>query len=211
MSLVKTRVLLKADLHHFPENAFGSVASLVNPAGSRARDTLVIACSELGAAPDCISFGNRNRFLVLQHLAASIPSKSECEGDGRHSFRKIEKEFEKHDFRQLIVCGHLSCGVISHWLQPVPAGFVDVGGYRIRYEQGARRIVENNYSPGSAMKRLELMIFEHVLCQIENLLTHPFLSERVRNGATSLHGWVIDADTARVYSYRPTESAYVII
>ena len=78
MSLVKCKVSLRSNLHSFPENSFGSVADLVRPS-SRERDTLIIACSELGSAPDYASFANRERFVILQHLAASLPSKAECE------------------------------------------------------------------------------------------------------------------------------------
>ena len=211
MSLVDSRISFRSDLHQFPKNAIGSLAGLINPSVSRSRDTLIIACSELGTAPDCLSFGNRDRFLILQHLAASMPSKTDCESDERLSLKEVRRLFDKHDFRHLIVCGHLGSGVIRYWLQPAPAGVADTCGLRSRFENGTRRLVDNNYSPGSTSERLELLIFEHVLCQIENLLTHPFLIERVRMGKTSLYGWVIDDESARIYGYRPDESAFVII
>ncbi len=112
MSLVKSKVPLKSDLHQFANNVFGSLASLIDPANSRAKDTLFITCSELGSAPDCMSFGDQDKFLVLQHLAASIPTKTDCEVYVRNSFEAVRELFSKHEFRHVVICGHLGCGVI---------------------------------------------------------------------------------------------------
>jgi hypothetical protein len=46
---------------------------------------------------------------------------------------------------------------------------------------GTRTLVDENYAPDSIAERIELMIFEHVLCQIDNLISHPFIFERVLN------------------------------
>ena len=210
MALVKSRILLRANIHSFQRNVFGSIPCLVNPPDYREKDTLIITCSELGVAPDCISFGAPERFLVLQHIAGSMPSKAECEVYEGLSCAGIEQLFEKCEFRHVIVCGHLDCGVIARWLQPAEAGERVTGDFRRRFETGTRTLVDNNYFPNSSLERLELMIFEHVLCQIENLLTHSFVAERVRTG-TSFYGRVVDDESARVYGYDPDESAFSLI
>ncbi len=211
MSLVKSRIPLRADLHDFPKNVFGSLAGLVNPTISREKDTLIIACSELGTAPDAISFANRERFLILQHLAASIPSKAECETCQGLSCEPIQQLFDKYDFRHVVVCGHLGSRVIPYWLQPAAKEVSDVGSFRRRFETGTRSLVDNNYFPNSLSERIELMIFEHVLCQIANLLTHSFISDRVQTDKSSFYGWVIDDESARVYGYCADQSAFVLI
>lgn len=78
----------------------------------------MVACSEQGAAPDNVSFAEPGRSVFLQHLAASMPSAQDCEQYPPLSCRDIEELFDKHDFRHVIVCGHLGCGVIRHWPGP---------------------------------------------------------------------------------------------
>ena len=202
---------LKADLHRFPTGVFGSAGDLIHPTSVRERDTLMIACSELGTAPDNVSFAKPGRFIILQHIGASVPSKEECDNHEELSFDDIATLFDKYDFRNVIVCGHLNSGVIRYWLQPMKEGDTDVGKFRFRFEKGARDLVDSNYSPKTATDRCMLMICEHVLCQIENLLTHPFIMKRVRAEQLSFHGWVIDDETARVFAYSFEESAYVPI
>lgn len=211
MSLVNCRLSLVQDLHEFPRGTFGSASDLIDPLRVRERDTLVIACSEQGAAPDNISFATPNRLVILQHLAASMPSQSDCQRYPGLSGDAIEMLFDRYDFLNVIVCGHLDCGVIRNWLRPAKKSFKDVGFFRQRFESGTRDLVDQNYLPDTDEQRCALMICEHVLCQIENLMTHPFVSSRVRAGTTALHGWVVDDETARVIGYSPQESAFVPI
>ena len=211
MSRVIWKLSLKAGIHQFPPGVFGSTSDLIHPLEVRERDTLIIACSEQGAAPDNISFAEPERFIVLQHLAASMPSQAETERYEGLSCRDVERLFDKYDFRHVILCGHLGCRVISSWLQPVRKGYADIGNFRLRFEKGTRDFVDKNYSPYTITERRMLMICEHVLRQIENLLTHPFIMERIQTKKTSFHGWVVDDDSARVLGYHPEESAFIPI
>ena len=187
MSMVNWELSLKEGLHQFPQRTFGSPSDLTNTWDARERDTLIIACSELGTAPDNISFAEPNRCVVLQHLAASIPSKDECDRHQVLSCDSIEKLFDKHEFRHVIVCGHLLCGVIRSWLKPIERGYTDFGSFRLRFETGTKELVERNYLSNTDEEKLTLMICEHVLCQIENLLTHSFVMKRVRDGTCLLY------------------------
>jgi len=211
VSLVNSKLSLKMGLHDFPQGIFGSVGELMRPIEVRERDTLIIACSEQGSAPDNVSFSTPNRSVILQNLAASMPSESDCQRHDGLCFDDVEKLFDRHEFRHVIVCGHLCCGVIRNWLRPLKEGYSDVGSFRQRFETGTRDLVDQNYPATTDEQRLTLMICEHVLCQIENLMSHAFFKRRVRSGITSLHGWIIDDESARVMGYSPEESAFVPI
>jgi len=211
VSVVDRKFSLQPGLHQFPQNTFGSVQDLMHPAVVRKRDVLMVACSELGSAPDNVSFHTPNRCVVLQHLAASIPSRHESENIKGLAFDHVEALNDKYNFRHVIVCGHLHCGVIRNWLRPLPVGYSDSGSFRTRFERGTRDLVDQSYAPDTFEQRLRLMICEHVLCQIDNLITHPFIAERVKTGTTSVHGWVVDDDSARVFGYSPSQSAFVPI
>ncbi len=200
---------LKAGLHNFQEGVFGSTSDLTCPTNVRKPDTLMIACSGQGTAPDNVSFGNPGRFSILQHFGASMPSKSECKEHEGLSCDGVKTLFDRHDFRHVIVCGHLGCAVIRYWLQPVIEQHVNI--LRQQFEKRARDLVDKNYVPHTDAERCALMVCKHVLCQIENLLTHPFVVERVLAEKTSFHGWVVDDETARVLGYSSEKSAFVPI
>ena len=190
---------------------FGSASDLLRKRYPQDTDTLIVACSEQGAAPDNISFASPGRLVILQHIAATLPSNRECEQYPGLSCREVEKLFTRYDFRNVIICGHLKCGVIRNWLQPMNEPYADIGAFRERFELGTRELVDVNYPSVSGTERCTLMICEHVLCQIENLASHPFMQKRLESGKTSFFGWVVDDESARVFSYCFAESAFVLV
>lgn len=205
------KLSVRSSLHPFPQGAFGSTHDLIDPIKACDRDTLLIACSELGAAPDNVSILAPERLVVLQHIGASIPSKFECEEYEELSFADVANLFDEYSFRHVIICGHLNCQVIPYWLQPKIETDTDIGHFRRRFENGTRDLVDRSYSQGSAAQRHVLMICEHVLCQIENFLTHPFVMKRAHAKELFFHGWVIDDETARVFRYNFEESVFEAI
>lgn len=205
-------IQLESGLHQFSRDFFGDLKDLVDADKASYRDTLLIACSDHGAAPDNVSFAGHDRFLIVQHIGGSIPSKLECdEGDEKYdglSIKDIEATFEKYDFRCVIMCGHLGCGVLRNWLKPRVAGDRDFGGFRQRFENSTRRAVDETYSPETVEERNELMVCEHVLYQLENLATHQFIIDRLSENRTNFHGWVVDDATARVLAYNSAASRF---
>ena len=211
MSLANKIFQIRESLHEFPSGTFGSNRELLAPQVVRERDTLVFACSEQGTAPDNISFTTPNRCVIIQNLAASIPAYSDCIAQEGLSFGDVESLVSKYEFPFLIVCGHLQCGLIRAWLRPNPVSQNDIGGFRKRFERDVVALVDANYEFSDLAQRCTFMICEHVLCQIENLLTHHCIADRVRSGNLSLYGWVVDDETARIYSYAHERSAFVLI
>ena len=43
---------------------------------------------------------------------------------------------------------------------------------------------------------------------LENLLTFPWISERVESGSLVLHGWYFDISIGQLYSYVPTKAGF---
>ncbi|MEM7557791.1 MAG: carbonic anhydrase, partial [Planctomycetota bacterium] len=132
----------------------------------------------------------------------------ECEEYEGLSFEAIEALFDKYEFRHVIICVHAGCRAIPYWLKPDREIESDIGGFRRRFESGARNLVDLNYFPNSDLERVRLMVCEHILCQVENCLTHPVVKSRVESKRTDFHAWLACDETARVYAYDPNESAF---
>ena len=66
---------IKTGLRQFSTSQFGTLADWM--ATSSERDTLLVACSDHGTAPDNLSFAGESRLLIVQHLISSIPSLAE--------------------------------------------------------------------------------------------------------------------------------------
>jgi carbonic anhydrase len=48
-----------------------------------------------------------------------------------------------------------------------------------------------------------------VRISLENLLTFPWVAERIRDGVLQLHGWYFDMDGGELLRYDPTAQRFV--
>jgi carbonic anhydrase len=198
---------LETTLHDFNPAHFGGIDDFRNPAKSNERDTLMLACPDHGTGPDNVSFAGSDRFFILQHLAASVPSPADSAID--NTFDSILCGFDGYDIRHVIVCGHLGCGVIPNWLKDT--GTTDTGGLRARFHSNAVKAVSEAYPELSGAAYIERLIHEHALFQLENLQSHKFIRDKLDAGALKLHLWIVNDETTRILAFDPTRSALVPI
>lgn len=175
-------------------------------ATSAERDTLLVACSNHGTAPDNLSFAGESRLLMVQHLISSIPSLAES-AEFELSLAEEERVMDDYPVRYLIVCGHVECGIIRRWVTGPPMSWSDTGGFETRFRRKTLALVNEHYPDVGAAERCKVAVFEHVLIQLENLLTHSAFAERVANGSLRLFGWVVN-EHSRVLDYDLAKGGY---
>ncbi|WP_158265619.1 carbonic anhydrase [Blastopirellula marina] len=200
-------ISLDPALHDLPSMYFGTASDFLTSAKKTDTDTLMIACSEQGSAPDNVSFARPGRFYVLQHIAASIPSA--MGGNGNSVVPNIEFAFSQHDIKHVILCGHLKCGVIRSWMND--RDDFDFRGMRTRFEQTTLRAVNQAYSRYSGEERVKAMIYEYALFQMDHLCSHPFIQDKITSQELRLHVWIVNDDTARVSAYDPARGCFAVI
>jgi carbonic anhydrase len=109
--------------------------------------------------------------------------------------------------RDIVVCGHSSCGGANALLAP-PHADPSVR----RWLEPARstvQVLEANgpLDPsrpvGDAVSQLS------TLRQLDNLRTHPSVRDALERGELNLHAWWFDIPTGEVLAYSPNESRYV--
>jgi carbonic anhydrase len=71
------------------------------------------------------------------------------------------------------------------------------------HAEATRRIIEEKYSELSEEELLLTAVQENVLVQLENLRTHPSVAAGLATGKLSLHGWLYEIESGRVYAYDP--------
>ena len=81
----------------------------------------------------------------------------------------------------------------GHFDPGIPRTCVDV-----LFAERARFIVNDNYKDLGESEKLELLIEENVIAQLDNLRTHPSVASRLMKGRVNLHGWVYNIQTGEV-------------
>ena len=194
--------------HTLVPEFYGSLENLVAPDTVKEYDILMIACSDHGSAPDNVSFAPPGRMMILQHLGASIPNRSECR-DGLN-IAAINQILDEKPISQIIVCGHLNCQVIKTWIG-ASNDELDYAQFRSRFLSGTLKPVQEAYPEMTGEELVEYSIHEHVLMQLENLASHPNISSRLNLGTLKLHGWVVDDKSARIKSFDPASKSFQLL
>ncbi|MCC9608487.1 hypothetical protein LOC68_10025 [Blastopirellula sp. JC732] len=199
-------ILLDKSLHQFAPQYFGTAFDIQQSLDDDVCDILMIACSCHGSAPDEVSIAGPERIFTLQHLAATVPAATE--ESPTSAADDLAYAFQYFDFKHVILCGHMGCNVIRRWAQPDQN---DSRGLQKKFQQTTASVVDQTYPTRLDHERQRLLICEHLLCQLENLLTHDFVLDRLETGELRLHGWLVDEMTARIRAYDAVHGRFVPI
>ncbi|KQN36848.1 carbonate dehydratase [Sphingomonas sp. Leaf407] len=160
---------------------------------------MVIACSDSRVDPATIFGARPGEIFVVRNVANLVPP-FEDDG-GRHGVSAaLEFAVTKLEVEEILVLGHGACGGVNACLtqalantKPGEGGFV---AHWIDLLDGAREKVVAEHGTGpEGQKALEQ---EGVKVSLTNLMTFPFVRERVEASTLKLHGAVFAIDDGRL-------------
>lgn len=161
--------------------------------GQRPR-TLVIACSDSRADPALIFGAGPGELFVIRNVANLVPP---FEPDDMHHGTSAALEFgvRRLEVEDIVVMGHAMCGGIQALLTgPDDPTWDFVGGW-IRMARAAADRVLACTPVEEAQSACE---HESVRLTLTNLMTFPWIRDRVRAGTLTLHGAFFDIRTGRL-------------
>jgi carbonic anhydrase len=157
---------------------------------------MVIACSDSRVDPQLIFGTGPGEIFVVRNVANLIPP---YEPDGYHHGTSAALEFAVRTLQvpHIIVMGHARCGGVSALLGQHDRAQDDFVSTWMNIARPAReRALE---AAGGESENLQhLCEHETIKVSLENLLTFPWIRERVEAGTLRLHGWYFDIETGIV-------------
>ena len=176
-------------------------------------DALLIACSDSRVAPNLFASTEPGDLFVVRNPGNLI---SPCGADGRSVSDESEAaaiEFSTLalNVRDIIVCGHSSCGamrMLHEGKAEFPAPHLQAW---LRHSEAAlKRVQKGDRMPGEWTLQDQVSQF-NVLAQLDNLRTYPLIKERLAQGRIRLHAWWFDIAQAEVLSYDDRSKRFSII
>jgi carbonic anhydrase len=97
----------------------------------------------------------------------------------------------------IVICGHSNCGAMKaiascQCLDPMPAV-----AHWLHYADAAKAVVEKK-TWGNEIDKVNAMVEENVIAQLNNIKTHPSVAVGLRNNGLRLHGWVYDIESGEI-------------
>jgi carbonic anhydrase len=169
--------------------------------GQRPR-AMVVGCVDSRADPAMIFDAAPGELLVVRNVANLVPPYAP---DGAHHSTSAALEFGVRalEVRDLIVLGHAMCGGIRALLGGPAAGPTDFVADWIAIAAPARERTLVCAPAGDAQTACE---HEAVKLSLRNLMTFPWIAERVRDGRLKLHGARFDIRSGVLELLKPDGS-----
>lgn len=170
--------------------------------------TMIIGCSDSRVDPAILTRCAPGDIFTVRNVANLVPPFEKS--GGQHGVSAaLEFAVCYLNVENIIILGHSQCGGI-HALMTGECDGVGEGliarwmslALPVR-DQIAREL------PGKS-EELQHRAAEQaaILLSIENLSSFPFVTNRVKRGLLSLHGWYFDLKQGELLEYRPTTGAF---
>lgn len=196
-------------VHHFQKNLFSSQRELFEElARGQKPETLFITCSDSRIVPNQFTQTDPGELFILRNTGNIVPPYGAANGGEGAT---IEYAVAALGVKHIIVCGHSHCGAVTALLNPGSTDELPAVNAWLSHAESTRRIVRDAYKDLSPEGRLSAAIQENVLCQLENLRTHPSVASALAMGKVHLHGWVYKIQTGDVFAYEPEKGQFLPI
>lgn len=169
---------------------------------------LVIGCSDSRVDPAILTGCAPGELFVVRNVANLVPP---CEHDSHHHGVSAALEYAvcHLEVEHIIVLGHSGCGGIGALMHGItngrPAEFI---GPWVKIAERAREQVLEELPGKEPAMQSRACEQAAILVSLENLLSFPWIGERVESGTLLLHGWYFDISVGQLYSYAPETAGF---
>lgn len=187
--LIDGALRFQGEVYHEHRDLFRELATSQQP------EALLITCSDSRVVPDLIVQAKPGDVFICRNAGNIAPPYSDVNGGVTAT---IEYAVSVLNVRHIIVCGHSDCGAMKALLHPEKLqGLPSVKSW-LHHASRAEVVVRENHPELDEAARIEALIEENVLAQLDNLRTHPCVASRLKAGALTLHGWVYDIESGQI-------------
>lgn len=155
----------------------------------QAPEVLVIACSDSRTDPAIICGAEPGDLFVIRNVAALVPP-HEHDGRPHGTASAIEFGVIGLGVRHIVVLGHSFCAgvrcLVDHDAQA--RGFTYVADW-VEIMREVREEIGQLVTEAERLLVAQRAEQATILASLRNLMSYPFVAERVRDGRLSLHGW----------------------
>ncbi|WP_084418508.1 carbonic anhydrase [Henriciella litoralis] len=163
-------------------------------------EALFITCSDSRIELAMITQTEPGELFICRNAGNIVPPHTEQTGAMTAS---IEYAVAVLEVPHIVVCGHSGCGAMKGAMDPEGLSSLPHVAKWLGYSKAAVDIVDELAPDGSDDDRMQMLIEQNVLLQLQHLRTHPSVARRLARGDLDLHGWVYDIRTGGVDAYDP--------
>lgn len=172
-------------------------------------DALFIACSDSRVAVNVFASTEPGDLFVVRN-PGNIVSPAAADGlsvADESEAAAIEFAVEQLAVRDVIVCGHSSCGAMAGLLQGRQSVSAPHLRSWLRHAERALESVPQRDAPGAADRLSQA----NALLQLEHLRSYPLVERAEKQGRLRLHAFWFDIARAEVLVHDPEQGRFVVL
>ena len=173
--------------------------------------TLFVGCSDSRVVPTLITKTSPGELFIVRNIANIVPPHN-LKGQFVGTSSMIEYAVMSLNVNTIVVCGHSNCGGCYAINQP-PEELENMPNLRVWLDI-IKEIPErvNRLMVGDSAAEREWITEEvNILVQMKNLLTYPFVKERVDAGTLKILGWYYIIETGEVFNFNDETGHFEIV
>lgn len=163
-------------------------------ATSQAPRTLFISCSDSRMVPELVTQCEPGDLFVVRNAGNIVPSFGPEPGGVSAT---VEYAVAALSVTDVVICGHSDCGAMTAIATCQCLDHMPAVSRWLRYADSAK-LVNEVREHGSERERIDSMVRENVIAQLNNLKTHPSVAMALAQGRLNLHGWVYDIESGSI-------------
>ncbi len=176
---------------------------------AQAPAAMFIGCADSRVVPEIMTQQGPGGLFVVRNAGNIVPPYGPEPGGVTAS---IEYAVAVLGIPDIVVCGHSGCGAMTAILKGADQlDRLPAVAMWLHYADAARDAVAEPHTFDSSEAHLDALVHENVLAQLDNLLTHPVVSEAIAAKHLRLHGWVYDMANGSVETYDASVRKFVSI
>jgi carbonic anhydrase len=162
-------------------------------------EVMIIACSDSRVNPSIITNAGPGELFIVRNVANVVPP-YELASSYQSTSAAIEFAVRDLDVKEIIVMGHSHCGGIRCLCEGQAKGksreFID------DWLSVVEKARDETFEGKSQHRRVER---EAIKVSLDNLLSFPWVNDRVEDKRLKLHGWWFDLEAGELFAHGEQE------
>lgn len=155
---------------------------------------LFISCSDSRMVPELVTQREPGDLFVIRNAGNIVPSFGPEPGGVSATVEYAVAQLKVTD---IVICGHSDCGAMTAVATCACLDHMPAVRNWLRHADAARMINESKPHQ-SEQERIDGMVRENVIAQLNNIRTHPSVALGLAQGRLALHGWVYDIESGSI-------------
>ena len=196
-----------AGFKRFQEKYFSEDRNLFERLGQGQRpNAMIVACADSRVDPALLTGAVPGDLFVVRNVANLVPP---YERGGSFASVPAALEFAVLSLgvEHIIVLGHAQCGGIHALMSGAGTGGEFIGRWVGIAQRARERVLAELPAKLPALQE-RACEQASILVSLENLMTYPWIAQRVATETVRLHGWYFDIAEGELLCYNPARNAF---